>query len=137
MSTPKFNDVSDLMHFLPDNEKQITQFLRDVVLEYLPQCEEKLSYNVPYFFLNRAVCFIWPGSVLWGKKRQYDGVRFGFTSGHLLSRDLDYFKLDHRKYVTYRDFQSIEEIDIDIMKAYLFEAKEMDQEQFMLKKGKK
>lgn len=125
-SKPKFRDLSDLLNYLPENERRLTVYLRDMVLECLPNCTEKISYNVPYFYLNKSVCFIWPGAVLWGSKRMYDGVRFGFTKGHLLSNEPDYFKREHRKYVTFRDFTSIDEIDTDLLRMYLFEAAEID-----------
>lgn len=127
MKTPKFKSINDFLDYLPPDELKVTLFLRDIVKSCLPQCTEKLSYNVPYFYVNKSVCFIWPGSILWGNKRQYNGVRFGFTRGNQLSQDLDYFKLQHRKFVSYRDFTRIEEVDVDLLKAYLFEAAELDQ----------
>lgn len=67
MTNPKFKSVVECLGLLPESERQITQFLRQIVLDNLPNCTEKLSYNVPYYFLNKSICFIWPGSVLWGK----------------------------------------------------------------------
>ncbi|MBO6517628.1 MAG: DUF1801 domain-containing protein [Bacteroidia bacterium] len=126
MKTPKFKNLDEFLDYLPDDEKEVTLFLRQLILENVPNVREKLSYNVPYFYLNKSVCFLWPGSVLWGSKRQYNGVRFGFTHGHLLPKELDYFKIENRKYVVYRDFLTVKEIDIDLLKLYLFEAIEID-----------
>lgn len=126
MTQRKFRSIEECLHALPSKELTVTVFLRNLILDSIPTCHEKLSYNVPYYSGNQTICFIWPGSVLWGDKRMYDGVRLGFTKGHLLSNDLNYFEKGSRKFVIYKDFQSISDIDTDIVKLYLFEAAEID-----------
>ena len=56
----------------------------------------------------------------------YDGVRMGFTKGHLIQNDVNYFKQGKRKYVSIRDFKTVADIDVDLVKLYLFEAIEID-----------
>jgi uncharacterized protein YdhG (YjbR/CyaY superfamily) len=127
MSNPKFQDVAHCIASLPDDERIVTEYLRQLIVEHIPNCTEKLSYNVPYYHLNKSICFLWPGSVIWGNKRMYDGVRMGFTKGHLIQNDVNYFKQGKRKYVSMRDFKTVADIDIDLVKMYLFKAIEIDE----------
>lgn len=121
-----FKSVDEFLNYLPNNERQIVNYLRDIVFNCLPNCTEKLSYNVPFYKVNKNICFIWPASITWGNKVTYEGVRFGFTSGYLLSDELQYLDKGERKQVYWRDYKNINEIDSDILKAYLFEAAEID-----------
>jgi len=121
-----FSNFDEFFHSLPKNELEMTLLLRNLVLTCLPNCTEKLSYNVPCYKLNKSVCFIWPSSILWGKTISFSGVRFGFNYGYLLRDELHYLDRGNRKQVFWKDFKSIKEIDVDILKAYLFEAAEID-----------
>ena len=124
--TPKFPSLDAFYDFLPSNELQVAQILRQLIYDSVPICTEKLSYNVPFFYGQKSICFIWPGSVLWGKKKSYNGVRLGLTHGYLLDNSMEYFEQGNRKYVIHRDFLSPQDIDHDIVKAYLQQAAEID-----------
>jgi hypothetical protein len=102
----------------------VVEKLRDLILETIPDVTEKLSYNVPYYYRNRRICFIWPPSVPWGKV-PLNGVMLGICEGHLL-KDHHYFTLDHRKRVASRSFDIVTNRDIDLIRSYLFEAIEID-----------
>ena len=128
MSSPRPKSIEDFLQSLPTEERHVTQHLRNIVYDCIPHCNEKLSYNVPYFSVHKPICFIWPGAVLWGKKRMYDGVRFGFTKGHLLNNESTYFDQGKRKFVIYRDFKNPSEVDVDLLKMYLFNAAEVDEQ---------
>lgn len=127
MQNVKFQSVAEFLAFLPPEELEVVEFLRQLIYDCIPDVSEKLSYNVPYFKRHKTICFLWPGSVLWGKKQTYTGVRFGFTQGHLLSDELGHFKLEGRKQVAWRDFQSIEEIDVELLQMYIYEAAVIDE----------
>ena len=122
----KFSSIDEFLDFLPEQERQITEYLRDLIYGCIPDVSEKLSYNVPYFKKHKNICFIWPGSVLWGKKRSYEGVRLGFTQGYLLEDEINYLDKGDRKQVYWRDFRSLEEIDSEVLCAYIFEAVVLD-----------
>jgi len=128
MSKPKFRNVAHCIDSLPDDERVVTEYLRQLIVDLVPNCTEKLSYNVPFYSVNKTICFLWPGSVIWGQKRMYDGVRMGFTKGHLIQNDTQYFVQGDRKYVTMRDFKTIADIDVDVVKLYLFDAIEIDKQ---------
>ncbi len=122
----KFRDIDEFLDYLPEEELRVVKVLRNLVLDCIPGCLEKLSYNVPYYSGNKQICFIWPASVLWGEKQTYEGVRFGFNQGYLMKDEINFLNKGDRKQVYWRDFKTVKEIDIDILKAYLFEAAEID-----------
>jgi len=127
MQNVKFKSIDEFLEFLPEDELKITLFLMNIVKNSIPNYTEKLSFNVPYYFKNKHICFIWPASILWGNKKTYKGVRFGFSKGYLMRDELNYLEKGNRKQVYWRDFKSIDEVDVDLLKAYLFEAIEIDQ----------
>ena len=132
MQNVSFRSVDEFLDFLPEDELKITVALRKIVFDCIPGVREKLSYNVPFFRKHKNICFIWPASVLWGNKKSYQGVRFGFTSGYLLQDEAGYLDKGNRKQGCWKDFISIREEDILMMKSYLFEAALIDD-----KSGKK
>lgn len=119
-----FQDLDDLFEFLPHDELVIVKALRNFVLDCIPEIKEKLSYNVPFFKVRKNICFIWPGSVPWGGT--FEGVQFGFTSGHLLTDEDGYLDAGKRKYVRTKVFKSLQEIDFEKLRLLLFEALEVD-----------
>jgi Domain of unknown function (DU1801) len=133
MQNVSFKNVDDFLEYLPDNELKIVEFLRRTVFDCIPMAIEYLSFNVPFYKVNRAICFIWPASILWGKKQTYEGVRFGLTTGYLISDEMNYLDRGDRKQVYWKDFSDLREIDIDLLKSYIFEAALIDEKN---KKGK-
>ena len=127
MQNVKFSSVDEFLDFLPVDELKVVEFLRRIVFNCIPDITEKLAYNVPYYKRNKNICFIWPASVLWGKKKTYEGVRFGFTSGYLLQDEMNYLDKGDRKQVYWKDFTEIKEIDVDLLKTYIFDAYIIDQ----------
>lgn len=122
----QFNSIGDFLDHLPEQELEIVEELRRIVYECIPDVKEKLSYNVPYFSRKRRICFIWPASVPWGKTPM-DGVKFGFTNGNLLHDDLNYLDKGTRKQVYSKTFHSLDEIDSEILRSYIFEALSVDE----------
>lgn len=123
-----FGNLDEFLEFLPEDELRIFRFLRNIVLDCLPDCTEKLSYNVPYYRKNRGICFLWPASVTWGKKKTYEGVRLGFNYGYLLNDAINYLNKGNRKQVYWRDFTDTKNIDTGLLKSYLYEAEVLDQQ---------
>jgi hypothetical protein len=135
MQNVSFKTVDEFLEYLPDSELKIVQLLRKIVFDCIPMATEHLSYNVPYYKVNKNICFIWPASILWGKKQTYTGVRFGLTNGHMIADEIEYFSKGDRKQVYWRDFSTIKEIDIDLLKSFLFDAL-MTDEKIKSKKAK-
>jgi hypothetical protein len=136
MQNASFKSVDEFLEFLPDDELKITEYLRSLIFDCILNVTEKLSYNVPYYKRNANICFIWPASVLWGKKKTYNGVRLGFTNGYLMHDEINYLDKGDRKQVYWKDFTDIKQIDADLLKAYIYEAVEIDSQLAENKKTK-
>ena len=127
MQNVSFRNVDEFLDFLPGDELAIVEFLRKTIFDCVPNVTEKLSYNVPFYKKNKGMFFIWPAAVMWGGKKSYSGVRFGFQQGYLLNDELNYLDKAERKHVYMKDFLSVKEIKVDILKAYIFEASIIDE----------
>jgi hypothetical protein len=126
MQSVSFASVSEFLDFLPEDELMMVEILRKLIFSSVPDITEKLSYNVPFYKKNKGMFFIWPASVLWGKNPSHHGVRFGFQQGNLLTDEIQFLDGGKRKQVYWKDFHSIKEINIDLLKAYIFEAAFID-----------
>ncbi len=120
-----FSTVDEFLDYLPHDSLQIVETLRALVLECIPDCKEKLAYNVPFYYRYSRICFIWPGAVGWGGTTS--GVQFGFCKGNLLS-DKSYLHGGNRKEVFIKTFQHRTEIDTPILRQLLYEAAVIDEE---------
>lgn len=124
----RFATVQECLDFLPADERALMEQLREFITSGAPELHERLSYNVLVYKLRRDVCFLWPASVLWGGRKTYDGVRFGFSHGNLLSDTSSYLDRGGRKQVYWRDIQRITATDERMLRRLLHEAMERDQE---------
>ncbi|GAB5408793.1 MAG: hypothetical protein BalsKO_11580 [Balneolaceae bacterium] len=120
-----FNSIGDFLDYIPENELLIVEELRSLIYECIPDVKEKLSYNVPFFRRKRNICFIWPASVPWGNVPK-KGVQLGFTSGNLIHDFAGFLNFGTRKSVGIKTFFSIDEIETELVRTYLFEALEVD-----------
>lgn len=128
MQDVSFRNVEEFLAFLPEDELKIVKLLRNTIFNFVPNIEEKLSYNVPFYKKNKGMFFIWPAAIMWGKKKSYSGVRFGFQQGYLLRDDLHIFIKGNRKQVYYLDFLNSNDINIDVLKTYIFDAVLVDEQ---------
>lgn len=122
----RFNNVDQFLDYLPEEEFKIVTLLRRIIFDCIPEIKEKLSYNVPYYYRYSRICFIWPASVPWGNLAE--GVAIGFCRGSELLDELNYLEKDGRKLVYRRTFRRANEIDIDVLKSYIFEAIVLDKQ---------
>ena len=125
MQNVRFRNIDEFLAFIPENELKIVEVLRGIVHDCIPGCTEKLSYNVPTFYRHSRICFIWPASVTWGNVKP-NAVRLGFVNGNLMRDEINYLDKGDRKKVYWKDFSDLEDIDIDLLKSYIFEAIEID-----------
>lgn len=123
----RFSNVDEFLDHLSEEELKIVTLLRRIIFDCLPEIKEKLSYNVPYYSKYSRICFIWPASVPWGKVKN-NGVALGFCRGHLMQDEAGYLEKDNRKQVFTKTFYSVKDIDVNILKAYLFEAVFIDKQ---------
>lgn len=122
----KFQSYVEFYDFLTPEHQQITSLLKDIILDTIPDVKEKLSWNVPFFYKKKTICYVWPGSVPWGKKTS-EGVTLGFNQGHLLDHQ-GYLEAGNRKQIHNKVFYSIEEVerDVDILIQLLEKANALD-----------
>ena len=137
MQNVKFKSIDEMLEFIPHDELKVVELLRTIVTKAIPEVKETLSYNVIFFRLYTNICFIWPASVFWGKTQTYVGVRFGFTRGNLLQDENSYLEKGNRKQVYWKDFQDVKDINIELLKSYLYEATLIDQEKWKKKNMRK
>ncbi len=124
----KFWNLADFSDSLPEDELKIVNFLREIVLKAMPECAEKLAYNVPFYYLNYRVCYIWPATIPWGGLEE--GVALGFCKGGLLSNAQ---KADP-KGMTKMIFTNINQINVKEIEQLLFEAIIIAKESYEAKK---
>ncbi|MCC6725591.1 MAG: DUF1801 domain-containing protein [Saprospiraceae bacterium] len=122
----RFNSMSELLGFLPEDQLEILEDLRGLISDTLPSIKEKLSFNVPFYKQHKGICYIWPGAVSWGSKT-WQGVEFGFNYGNLLADEAQYLERGSRKQVYNKRFFSTKEINHELLIAYLLEAAEIDE----------
>lgn len=136
MQGVSFRNIDDFLAFLPENELAIVEALRSIVADCIPDCKEKLSYNVPYFSRYYRICLIWPASVPWGNVK-LNGVQLGFVNGNLLLDESHYLERGSRKQVYTKTFNSVAEIDADLIRSFIYEAVLIDEEKGKARLAKK
>jgi len=135
MQDVSFRGIQDFLDYLPADELVIVEKLRELIFQAIPDCHEKLAYNVPFFKRHANVCFIWPASVPWGNMHQ-QGVRLGFTKGYLIEDPIHYLEKGNRKEVYCKDFLTLEEINETLLLTYLSYAADTDEAVYLQKKLK-
>lgn len=124
----RFASVAALLDFLPADERALTERLRELIISEVPELTERLSFNVPFYKAYRDVCFIWPASVLWGKTKTYEGVRFGLSYGSLVAGCEPYLQRGERKQVCWRDLHRLTSADERMIRTLLRAAYDVDRE---------
>lgn len=110
---------------LPENEKIITDVLRQIILANLPAyCKEKISFGVPFFYGNKGICIVWPATVPRGGIKQ--GVLLGFWYGNKLNDENNYLTHGTNKQIFYKIYKLPEEIDEPAIAKLLREAVKTD-----------
>ena len=127
MQDVSFRNIDEFLDYLPEAELKTVNLLRKIIFDCVPNIKEKLSYNVPFYKKNKGMFFIWPASILWGKKKSYSGIRFGFQQGYLLRDDLNILNKGNRKQIYYLDYLNLNDVDLDILKTYIFDAALVDE----------
>jgi hypothetical protein len=133
MQNVSFASVGEFLDYLPAEQLQIVETLRELVHDSIPGVKEKLSYNVPFYRKNYSICFIWPGSVGWGGVTR-EGVRLGFNYGSLLKDEAAYLDKGTRKHVYWKDYYNLAEVEEHLLRSFLYEAAALDEELKMLKR---
>lgn len=94
--------VQDYIASRPRSQAQIMSVLRNLVLDIGIHVQEKVSYNVPFFYFHGPLCYISP---------TFDGVYVGFVRGHQLSNEHGLLETKKRKYIRSIHFYSLAELE--------------------------
>jgi hypothetical protein len=108
----QFKEVKELLDYLPKHELEIVVFLRKIILECMPDYKEKLAYNVPFYYRHSRICYIWPATIPWGNMSK--SVVIGFCKGESF--------LDETFETTKFIFNSVDEVDVALIKEKIYEA---------------
>ena len=122
-----FSNVEEFLDYLPSAQLAIVQRLRDLIAETFPNYREKLAYNVPFYYNNNRICFIWPAAIPWGNLSQ--GVALGFERAKHLDPEQHFLKYNGRKTIGRMVIRNIEELNedkLDSVKLLLQEAYLLD-----------
>ena len=106
--------VDDYILQLTPDKKEIYIILRDFIRETVPEITERISYGIPFFYLNRPFAYL--------HQNKNDGVDLSFPSGHLLSNAHKALEKRDRKFVRTLHYKSVQDIDLEILKEVLLEA---------------
>ena len=121
----KIENYLDLFAALPEDERIIVDVLREIVREELPpNCKEKISYNVPFFYGRKGICIVWPASIPRGGIKE--GVLLGFWYGNKLADTDNYLTHGSNKQIFYKIYYDVEEINVKAVVRLLKEALELD-----------
>ena len=123
---PKVRYLVQLYDLLPENERVITDVLRQIIKDNLPAyCKEKISYNVPFFYGKKGICIIWPATVPRGGIKK--GVLLGFWYGCKLKDTDNYLTHGTNKQIFYKIFHSAKEINSRAIIKLINEAVKLDE----------
>lgn len=111
MTSYRFRNVDEVLDSIPEDELELCLHLRSLIHQTLPGITEKVAYNVIFYKLNKNICFTWPASITWGKRKTYQGVRLGFTTGYRLQDSGDILDRGSRKQVYWIDLVSVEQLE--------------------------
>ncbi|MDB5229419.1 MAG: hypothetical protein JWN76_224 [Chitinophagaceae bacterium] len=121
----KIRSLVQLFEILPENERIITDVLRQIIIENLPgYCKEKISFNVPYFYGKKGICIIWPATIPRGGIKE--GVLLGFWYGYKLKDRDRYLVHGTNKQIFYKIYKSPDQINETAIVKLLKEAVQLD-----------
>ena len=127
MALPKIRSLLQLYEILPEEERMITDVLRQIISDNLPAgCKEKISFSVPYFYGRKGICIIWPSAIPRGGIKK--GVLLGFWYGNRLKDVNGYLTHGTNKQIFYKIYHTMEEIDEKEITLLLKEAVKLDEQ---------
>jgi uncharacterized protein YdhG (YjbR/CyaY superfamily) len=122
--------IEEFLDYLNEEELEIVLFLRKIILECMPDCKEKLAYNVPFYYRHSRICYIWPASIPWGKVEK--GVAIGFCKGTSFLDET----FESTRFASKLTFNSVKEIDVPLLKQQIYEAILIDEQIVKAKRRK-
>jgi hypothetical protein len=86
----------------PPSQREIMTILRSWILDLGRHTQEKISADIPYFYLYGRLCYLHP---------QREGVDLGFTKGYELTDEAKLFESRGRKHLKTITFYSVTQLE--------------------------
>lgn len=102
---------------LPDHKRGIALELRSIILNSIPGVEEQYKYKCPFYVYRGLLCYLSPTK---------NGMYIGFIKGTSLQDEDQRLTGEHLKQIRHLNFNSISDIDEDVVKDFLFQAVEVN-----------
>jgi len=111
------------IHGLPENQKLMMEFLREIILDTSSKIREDFKYGLPFYYANGPFCYL---------NKQKTNVYIAFYWGKLMPQFSHYFDFDTRVMIKSLTFSSLEMIEekIPILQEILTAALIVDQEKY-------
>ncbi len=122
----KIRSISHLYEILPEGERITVDVLRQIIIAHTPSnCQEKISYNVPFFYGNKGICIVYPAFI--PRAGIKSGVLLGFWYGNRLKDADNYLTHGTNKQIYYKIYDSVEEVNEKAIVKLLKEAVRLDE----------
>lgn len=125
-SFDKIRTLEMLYSILPEDQLIITDVLREIIIQALPPyCKEKISFQVPYFYGHKGICFVWPATIPRGGIKK--GVLLGLWYGCMLKDRYRYLTQGTNKQIFYKVITEVDQVNEKAIRQLLKEAVKVDE----------
>ena len=107
--------VSSYIQNQPAKARVLMQTLRNRIVESMPYCDEKVTYDIPFFYYKRRMCY------LYLSKKKKDVVLLGFCQGAQLSNEQGLL-VGNGKVIRVIEFDLNQTQDLDLVQEVINEA---------------
>lgn len=112
------SQVEDYIFEFQDKQGELLKYFHELLCNRLG-LEAKMRYQIPFYYRNSWICYLNPG-----KKGR---VEFAFTRGNELSNSQGLLDSKGRKQVLSIEYQSLEDVNEEILIEILHEAILLDE----------
>jgi len=98
---------------LPENQKMIADFLRQELFNTATGIKEGIAYRLPFFYYHGPLCYFNPKN---------GGIDFGFTKAQKFTTTGQFLNFEKRKKMGSLFVDSLENLDLTVLRMVLIEA---------------
>lgn len=112
---PKYRKMNPVDFFILEQPKKLQPLLkklRYIILSSSPHIEEKIVYNIPFYYLHKRIFYVNPQNTF---------VELGFCNGFLIS-EYPILESKNRTQVKTISYNSLQDVDEEILMSILQEA---------------
>lgn len=108
--------VDKYIHDHPENQQIIFLQLREIILNSSPKIVEKFSYQCPFYFYKKPLCY------LYTSKKKSDKILLGFCQGAELSNERGLLTATNRKQIRLIEMDVNDKLNLHIIREIINEA---------------